>query len=520
MPPVLELKGITKRFPGVLANDHIDLTLHEGEVLALLGENGAGKSTLMNVLYGLYTPDEGEIYVRSKKVNIESPNDAIDLGIGMVHQHFMLVPVFTVTENVMLGMESIKNSVFLDSDEAAEKISDISHKYGLDVDPTALVGNLPVGLQQRVEIIKLLYRKADILILDEPTAVLTPQEVEGLFEVVRSLVSQGKSVIFISHKLKEVLALADNIAVLRGGKMVGTADPEESTERDLASLMVGREVILSVEKEPPQPKDVVLEVNDLKAMGDRGKAAVRGISFEVRAGEIVGMAGVQGNGQTELVEVLTGLRESVEGQVKIAGHEVTNASPRVITETGSAHIPEDRQRNGLVLAAPIAENLILNTYYLPPIAKGLVMQNDKIKARAEQLVKEYDVRTPNIMTPVSSLSGGNQQKVIVARELSRDVELVIASQPTRGLDVGSIEYIHSQLVRKRDEGVAVFMVSSELDEVLGLADRIIVIFDGEIMGIVPAEEATKEEIGLLMAGVTDTEDAENSEDAAAIKEFA
>ncbi|NBD36372.1 MAG: ATP-binding cassette domain-containing protein [Chloroflexi bacterium] len=520
MPPVLELKGITKRFPGVLANDHIDLTLHEGEVLALLGENGAGKSTLMNVLYGLYAQDEGEIYIRGEKVNIEGPNDAIDLGIGMVHQHFMLVPVFTVTENVMLGMESVKNGVFLDSGEAAEKISALSEKYGLNVDPDAMVGDLPVGLQQRVEIIKLLYRSADILILDEPTAVLTPQEVQGLFEVVRSLVSQGKSVIFISHKLKEVLALADNIAVLRGGKMVGTADPKSSTERDLASLMVGREVLLTVEKEPAEPEDVVLEVNNLKAMGDRGEVAVKGISFEVRAGEIVGVAGVQGNGQTELVEVLTGLRESIDGQVKIAGHDVTNASPRVITEQGSAHIPEDRQHDGLVLGYPVAENLILNTYYLPPIAKGMVMQEDKIKARAERLVEEYDVRTPSIMTPVSSLSGGNQQKVIVARELSREVELVIASQPTRGLDVGSIEYIHSQLVRKRDEGAAVFMVSSELDEVLGLADRIIVMFHGEIMDTIPAEEATKEEIGLLMAGVSDAEDAEGLEGLAAIKELA
>lgn len=520
MPPVLELKGITKRFPGVLANDHIDLTLHEGEVLALLGENGAGKSTLMNVLYGLYTPDEGEIYIRGKKANIVGPNDAIDLGIGMVHQHFMLVPVFTVTENVMLGMESIKNGVFLDSDKAAKKIRDLSQKYGLDVDPYAMVGDLSLGVQQRVEIIKLLYRNADILILDEPTAVLTPQEVDGLFEVVRSLVSQGKSVIFISHKLKEVLALADNIAVLRGGKMVGTADPAESTERDLAALMVGREVILTVPKDPPQPQDAVLNVEALKVIGERGEMAVKGISFDVRAGEIVGVAGVQGNGQTELVEALTGLRESIEGRVTIAGHDVTNASPRAITERGSAHIPEDRQRNGLVLGYPIADNLILNTYYLPPIAKGFVMQEDKIKARAEHLVEEYDVRTPSIMTPAGNLSGGNQQKVIVARELSREVELVIAAQPTRGLDVGSIEYIHSQLVRKRDEGAAVFVVSAELDEVLGLADRIIVMFDGEIMGVIPGEEATKEEVGLLMAGVSDPDELEDWVDVDAIKELA
>ncbi len=501
MPPVLELKGITKRFPGVLANDHINLTLNEGEVLALLGENGAGKSTLMNVLYGLYTPEEGEIYVRGKKAEIHGPNDAIALGIGMVHQHFMLVPVLTVAENVMLGMESVKHGFVLDRADAAAKVRAISEKYGLEVDPDDLVGELPVGLQQRVEIIKLLYRSADILILDEPTAVLTPQEVEGLFEVVRSLVSQGKSVVFITHKLKEVLALADRVSVLRGGKVVGHADPKTSTERDLASLMVGREVILTVPKEPAQPKDMVLHVEDLEVMGDRHRMAVRGISFDVRAGEIVGVAGVQGNGQTELVEALTGLRPVVNGKITLTGKDITHATPRAITETGSAHIPEDRQRDGLVLSYPIADNLILNTYYLPPVASGLVMHADVIAERAKHLVKEYDVRTPSITTPAGNLSGGNQQKVIVARELSREVKLVIASQPTRGLDVGSIEYIHSQLVRKRDEGAAVLVVSAELDEILGLADRILVMFEGQIMGIVPADQASKENIGLLMAGV-------------------
>ncbi|MGC9398998.1 MAG: ABC transporter ATP-binding protein [Anaerolineae bacterium] len=512
MPPVLELKGITKRFPGVLANDHIDLTLNEGEVLSLLGENGAGKSTLMNVLYGLYAQDAGEIYVRGKKVDIQGPNDAIDLGIGMVHQHFMLVPVLTVTENVMLGMESVKNGVFLDRRDAAGRIREISERYGLGVDPDARVGDLPVGLQQRVEIIKLLYRSADILILDEPTAVLTPQEVESLFEVIRSLVSQGKSVIFISHKLKEVLALSDRIAVLRAGKMVGTADPKTSTERELASMMVGREVILSVAKEPAHPQEPVLKVENLHVLGDRGKMAVKGVSFEVRAGEIVGVAGVQGNGQTELVEVLTGLRKAVDGTIEMLGRDITNASPRFITETGSAHIPEDRQRDGLVLSYPVADNLILNTYYLPPVAKGVRMQASVVRERAEALVKEYDVRTPSVMTPVGNLSGGNQQKVIVARELSRKVQLVIASQPTRGLDVGSIEYIHSQLVSKRDEGAAVFLVSAELDEILSLADRIVVMFEGKVMDIVPAEEATKEELGLLMAGVSAEESAAQVEE--------
>ena len=501
MPPVLELKGITKHFPGVLANDHIDLTLNEGEVLALLGENGAGKSTLMNVLYGLYAPDEGEIWVRGKKVEIHSPNDAIALGIGMVHQHFMLVPVLTVTENVMLGMESIKNGIFLDRESAAKRVREISERYHLELNPDDLVGNLPVGLQQRVEIIKLLYRKADILIFDEPTAVLTPQEVEGFFEMVRTLIAQGKSVIFISHKLKEVLALSNQIAVLRRGQLVGMADPHQTDERHLASLMVGREVILTVPKEPAQPQEVVLAVEGLKVMGDRGEMAVKGIGFDICAGEIVGVAGVQGNGQTELVEALTGLRRVVDGVITVVGANVTHATPRLITETGTAHIPEDRQRDGLVLGYPIADNLILNTYYLPPVAKGLALQEPAIRERAERLVKEYDVRTPSIFTHVGNLSGGNQQKVIVARELSRDVKLVIASQPTRGLDVGSIEYIHSQLVQKRDQGAGVLLVSAELDEVLSLADRVIVMFDGRIMGIVPSATATKEEIGLLMAGV-------------------
>ncbi|MGC9347140.1 MAG: ABC transporter ATP-binding protein [Anaerolineae bacterium] len=500
MARVLELKGITKRFPGVLANDHIDLELEEGHVLGLLGENGAGKSTLMNILYGLYQQDEGEIHVRGEKVRIDEPNDAIDLGIGMVHQHFMLVPVLTVTENVMLGMESTWRAGFLDRETAARRIREISDRYGLQVDPEAVIEDLPVGIQQRVEIIKLLYRNADILILDEPTAVLTPQEVEGLFEVIRSLVSQGKSVIFISHKLKEMLEISDRIVVLRSGKVVGTTTPEQSDDRDLASMMVGRDVILQVPKEPMEPEEVILDVQNLYVRGDQAKMAVEGVSFQVRAGEIVGVAGVQGNGQTELVEALTGLRPVDSGTISVAGKEVTNASPRRITEAGTAHIPEDRQRDGLVLSYSVAQNLILNTYYLPPIAEGLVMQEKAIQERADRLVSEYDVRTPSVLTPTANLSGGNQQKVIVARELSRPVKLTLASQPTRGLDVGSIEYIHSQLVRKRDEGAAVFVVSAELDEIMSLADRILVMYEGQIVGEVLPAETTREELGLMMAG--------------------
>ena len=501
MPPVLELKGITKRFPGVLANDKIDLTLEEGEILALLGENGAGKTTLMNILYGLYSPDKGEIIVRGKKTTIHNPNDAIAQGIGMVHQHFMLVPVFTVTENVMLGVETLKNGIFLDRNKAADRIREISQRFGLKVDPDALVEDLSVGVQQRVEIIKVLYREADILIFDEPTAVLTPQEVEELFKVIRSLIDQGKSLIFITHKLNEVLEIADRIVVLRNGKVVGTTTPAESTEASLASMMVGREVILEVEKPPAKIGETVLEVEDLIVKSDRKLTAVKGISFQIRAGEILGVAGVQGNGQTELVEALTGLRPIESGLVKILGKEATNGSPRNIHELGSAHVPEDRQRDGLVLTFPVADNLILNTYYAPPFTKGLTLQEEEIEKAATKRVKEFDVRTPSIRVPVSNLSGGNQQKVIVAREFSRPIKLLIASQPTRGLDVGSIEYIHSQIVQKRNDGCAVLLVSPELDEIMSLSDRIAVMFEGKFLAMLPAEEATREGLGLLMAGI-------------------
>jgi ABC-type uncharacterized transport system ATPase subunit len=503
MARVLELSGITKAFPGVLANDHIDLTLEEGEVHVLLGENGAGKTTLMNILYGLYSPDEGRVSVRGRAVAIDEPNDAIQLGVGMVHQHFMLVPVLTVTENVMLGVESVRNGVFLDRNAASERIRTISDEYGLEVDPASYVKALPVGVQQRVEIIKLLYREADILILDEPTAVLTPQEVTELFAVIRNLVERRKSVIFITHKLKEVMQIADRITVLRNGRVVGTTSPEHTSEGDLAAMMVGRQVLLRVEKGPARVGGPVLEVEGLHVQDDRGGEAVRDVSFTVHAGEILGVAGVQGNGQTELVTALTGLRRAEAGRIRILGDEATHASPREILERGVAHVPEDRQRDGLILSFPVSDNLILNTYYVPPFARFGVLNEEVILANAEKGVRQFDVRTPGVLTPVSSLSGGNQQKVIVAREFSRPIRLLVASQPTRGLDVGSIEYIHRRIVEKRDEGTAVLLVSPELDEVMALSDRIAVMYEGRFVAVVAASEATKEGLGLLMAGVTE-----------------
>ncbi|MCC6606593.1 MAG: ABC transporter ATP-binding protein [Anaerolineae bacterium] len=496
---VLQAKGITKRFPGVLANDSVDLTLHQGKILALLGENGAGKSTLMNMLYGLYHPDEGEIWIKGERVELKNPRDAIDRGVGMVHQHFQLVPVMTVAENVMLGAEVVRNGR-LDMRAAEQRVYELSQQYGLQVDPSAMVEDLPVGTQQRVEIVKALYRHADILILDEPTAVLTPQEATELFRIMRELTERGVSIIFITHKLKEVLAVADSIAVLRGGRMVGTADPKTATQATLAELMVGRKVILQVEKDEPQPQDVVLSVRDLHVLDDRKHTAVKGVDLEVRAGEIVGIAGVQGNGQRELVEALTGLRPIAQGSVAIAGQDSTHYSPRQITELGVAHIPEDREKHGLVMQYTIADNMVLNNYYQNPFASGPIMHQDAIDARGTELVKEFDVRTPSVHTAARTLSGGNKQKVIVAREFSRPTRLLIAAQPTRGIDVGSIEFIHNQIVAQRDRGVAVLVVSAELDEVLGLADRVAVMFDGRIVKILPIAEATRERVGLLMAG--------------------
>jgi len=499
MPPILELRNITKQFPGVLACGGVNLTLEKGEIHALLGENGAGKTTLMNILYGLYKATKGEIYINGEKVDITGPTDAIRQGIGMVHQHFMLIPVLTVTENVMLGEEEIQNGLFLNRKAVVSRIREISEKYGLHVDPDAYVKDLPVGIQQRVEIIKVLYREANILILDEPTAVLTPQEVEELFDIIQSLVRQGVSLIFITHKLKEVLAVADRITVLRRGRTVGTTSPAKATEQTLAEMMVGRAVDLVVSKKEAVPAEPILTVDDLYVKDDRNSVVVNEVSFEVKAGEVLGVAGVQGNGQTELVEALTGLRRVESGVIKINGQDVTNASPRQVTEMGVAHVPEDRQRDGLVLSFPVKDNMVLNTYY-NSFAKGLVIDEEKVDSVAAQWVKDFDVRTPSIDVPASTLSGGNQQKVIVAREFSRPIKLLIAAQPTRGLDVGSIEYIHGRIIEKRDEGTAVLLVSTELDEIRALSDRIAVMFEGKIVDIMPANQVTKEQLGLLMAG--------------------
>jgi general nucleoside transport system ATP-binding protein len=501
MASVLELRGITKQFPGVLANDHIDLTLEQGEIHALLGENGAGKTTLMNILYGLYQQDSGEIIVKGQPIKVHSSRDAIAAGVGMVHQHFMLVPVFTVTENVMLGDEDVRLGGVLNQRDATKKINQISKQFNLEVNPDAYIKDIPVGVQQRVEIIKLLYREADILILDEPTAVLTPQEIEGLFKIMRSLVERGKSIIFITHKLKEVLEIADRITVIRRGKVIGSTTPAEANEGKLAEMMVGREVRLEVEKTEARVGEPVLQVEDLVVLDDLYNVMVDEISFQVHAGEILGVAGVQGNGQTELVEALTGLRKPQSGKATLLGQDITQASPRQITELGSAHIPEDRQQDGLLLAFPVSDNLVMNTYYRSPFSKGPVLQQKVILENANRLIQQFDIRTPNAFVDTSSLSGGNQQKVIVAREFSRPIKFLIASQPTRGLDVGSIEYIHQRIIEKRDDGCGVLLVSTELDEIMALADRIAVIFRGKIIDIISARVATKESIGLLMAGV-------------------
>ncbi|NOX24501.1 MAG: ABC transporter ATP-binding protein [Actinobacteria bacterium] len=549
----LELRGITKRFPGVIANEDVNLTVRSGEILGLLGENGAGKSTLMNIMYGLYSATEGDILVDGEVRAFHGPSDAIAAGIGMVHQHFMLVPVMSVAENVVLGVEPLKKKrtpwmflglvaatlgllltmVFnlfgveegieggmvvllaafaglawilhkdaLDIAESRSEVEEISAKYGLAVDPDALIEDLPVGLQQRVEIIKVLFREAEIIIFDEPTAVLTPQEVEEFFGIMRSLQADGKGVIFITHKLNEINEVCDRITVLRRGKVVGETTPAESTEQGLAEMMVGRPVDLQVHKADAKPGDVVLEVQHLTVDDDRGHPAVSDVSFSVRAGEIVGVAGIQGNGQTELVEAITGLRPGISGVTILNGEDISQGSPRHVHDAGVAHIPEDRQRMGLVLPFTVTENVVLNTYHLEPFSNGTVMDWSASKAAAERLIEQYDVRTPSAEAPASTLSGGNQQKVIVAREFSRTAPLVVASQPTRGIDVGSIEYIHERIVEQRDNGAAILIVSTELDEIMALSDRILVMYEGRIVAETTPDDTTTTDLGLYMAGAT------------------
>lgn len=502
---VLEARNITKRFPGVVANDKVDFTLRKGEIHALLGENGAGKSTLMNVVFGLYRQDEGEILLDDKDpggpqlANIQNPHDAIKLGIGMVHQHFMLVPVFTVAENIILGQEVTKGPS-LNMRDARAQIRKLSKDFSLDVNPNAIIEDLPVGVQQRVEILKALYRHAKILVLDEPTAVLTPQEVEDLFRVMRQLTERGVSIIFITHKLKEVLAVADRITVMRRGEVVGTTTPDETDEQRLAAMMVGREVLLRVKKGQADPGKTILDVNSLSVQDERGMDVVSQASFNVRSGEILGVAGVQGNGQTELVEALTGLRQFQADKLELDGLAVPSLNPRILIENGQAHIPEDRHKHGLVLPYTIADNEVLCTYYQSPFANGLQRNPQAVLNNAIDLIKRFDVRAPGPLVTTNTLSGGNQQKVIVARELSRKVKLLIANQPTRGLDVGSIEYIHKQIVEMRDLGVAVLLISAELDEILSLSDRIAVIYQGQIVATMDADKVDKAELGLLMAG--------------------
>jgi general nucleoside transport system ATP-binding protein len=497
--PVLELRGITKRFPGVVANDSVDFDLRKGEVHALLGENGAGKSTLMNVLYGLYRPDEGEILINGKPAELGSPKASIENGVGMVHQHFMLIPVMTVAENIVLATEPVHTGVLLDYAVAEKRVQEISTRFGLAVNPRALVQDITVGQQQRVEILKALYRGADILVLDEPTAVLTPQEAQELFAIVKGLTEQGKSIIFISHKLNEVAEIADRITVLRRGKKIETLPAAGATEEGLARLMVGREVLLRVDKGVSTPAAPLLQVEGVTVVDDRGITKVKDVSLHVRGGEIVGIAGVDGNGQTELIDALTGLRRVNEGRVQVGDEDVTDANVKDCLDAGFGHIPEDRQRRGLVLDFSLAENIALHDYDHPPASRFGWLYPKRLVERAATLIDEFDVRGGGPQTAAAGLSGGNQQKVILAREIDRNPKVLIAAQPTRGLDVGAIEFVHRRLVGERNEGRAVLLVSLELEEILSLSDRILVMFEGEIVGEFPPS-VTEEELGVAMTG--------------------
>ena len=496
--PVLELRGITKRFPGIVANDSVDFDLRKGEVHALLGENGAGKSTLMNVLYGLYRPDEGEIWIDGKQAELGSPKASIESGVGMVHQHFMLIPVMTVAENIVLATEPVHNGVLLDYVAAEKRVSEISTRFGLTVDPRALIQDITVGQQQRVEILKALYRGADILVLDEPTAVLTPQEARELFAIIKGLTDQGKSIIFISHKLNEVAEIADRVTVLRRGKKVETLPAAGATEQELARLMVGREVLLRVEKTPGTPGDPLLQVEGLTVLDDRGIKQVNDVSFEVRGGEIVGIAGVDGNGQTELIDAMAGLRRIAAGRIQVGDEDVTGEGCKDSLDAGLGHIPEDRQRRGLVLDFSLAENIALHDYDHPPASRFGWLYPKKLNEKAAKLIEEFDVRG-GPQTLAGGLSGGNQQKVILAREIDRNPKVLIAAQPTRGLDVGAIEFVHRRLVEERDEGRAVLLVSLELEEIISLSDRILVMYEGEVVGEFPPS-VSEEELGIAMTG--------------------
>ncbi|MBY0075235.1 ABC transporter ATP-binding protein [Priestia aryabhattai] len=501
MEYVIEMLDIRKEFPGIVANDNITLQVKKGEIHALLGENGAGKSTLMNVLFGLYQPEKGQIRVNGQEVKITDPNVANDLGIGMVHQHFMLVQNFTVTENIILGNEPTRTGK-INIKKAAQDIQELSNQYGLSVDPYAKIQDISVGMQQRVEILKTLYRGADILIFDEPTAALTPQEITELIQIMKKLIQEGKSIILITHKLKEIMSVCDRCTIIRKGVGVGTVNVQETNPDELAALMVGREVHFKTEKKTATPKEAVLTIKELVVEDSRGVEAVSSLDLSVRAGEIVGIAGVDGNGQTELIEAITGLRKIKSGSVTLKNQELSTLSTRKITESGVGHIPQDRHKHGLVLDYTIGENIGLQTYYQKPMSKSGILNYKELYKKAKELIAEYDVRTPSEYTQARSLSGGNQQKAIIAREVDRSPELLIAAQPTRGLDVGAIEFIHKKLIEERDKGRAVLLVSLELDEVMNLSDRIGVIYEGKIVDIVDPKETNEQELGLLMAGGT------------------